>query len=75
MTIIECDVLDERSPVAVFTVSGHYLSFGCRDRRRSRRRHEVDHELYARKQTELRDRLANLKLQLDVIDRTMKGMI
>jgi site-specific DNA recombinase len=30
----------------------------------------VDQETFARKQTELRDRLANLKLQLDVLDRS-----
>jgi hypothetical protein len=30
----------------------------------------VDHETFACKQTELRDRLANLKLQLDVLDRS-----
>ena len=30
----------------------------------------MDQETFARKQTELRDRLANLKLQLDVLDRS-----
>lgn len=30
----------------------------------------MEQETFARKQTELRDRLANLKLQLDVLDRS-----
>jgi len=31
---------------------------------------DVDHETYGRKSTELRDRLASIKLQLDALDRS-----
>ena len=31
---------------------------------------EIDHDLFAKKQTELRDRLASIKLQIDVLDRS-----
>lgn len=31
---------------------------------------EIDHHSFARKQTELRDRLASIKLQLEVVDRS-----
>ena len=35
---------------------------------------EIDADVFAAKQTELRDRIANLKLQLDVIDRSHDAM-
>src|SRR5690606_29461023 len=35
---------------------------------------EIDAEIFAGKQTELRDRIAGLKLQLDVIDRSNDEM-
>jgi hypothetical protein len=35
---------------------------------------EIDGDVFAAKQTELRDRIANLKLQLDVIDRSHDEM-
>ena len=35
---------------------------------------EIDADVFAAKQTELRDRIANLKLQLDVIDRSHDEM-
>ena len=31
---------------------------------------DIDQEVFAKKQTELRDRLASLNLQLDVLDRS-----
>ena len=36
--------------------------------------HEIDADIFAGKQTELRDRIAGLKLQLDVIDRSNDEM-